>query len=202
MCPGGTVVGATGQEGSVVTNGMSEHARMGDNSNAAILVSVTPSDFGSDSPLAGIELQRRIERRAFSLTDSYRAPVCALSDVMGGGGTASAPAVRPSYLRGTETVSPRAYLPDYVTDSLKAGFLDFDRWMPGYMLEGAALTGPETRTTSPVRMTRGESREAIGIAGLYPAGEGAGYAGGIVSSAQDGLRTAEAIIMKYSTKGQ
>ena len=197
MCPGGTVVAATGQEGAVVTNGMSESRRMGDNSNAAILVSATPEDFPDSTPLGGIALQEQIERLAYGLASEYKAPCCSLSDIMSGGSTASLPDVMPSYGRGTELVSPRKYLPDFVTDSLQGGFSDFDAWMDGFSIGGAALTGPETRTTSPVKMTRTETREALGISGLYPVGEGAGYAGGIISSAQDGLRTAEAIVNKY-----
>ena len=198
MCPGGTVVGATDREGAIVTNGMSEYARMGDNSNAAILVSVTPSDFGSDDPLAGMELQRRIESLAYASTNNYRAPSCSLADLLGGGRTASSPEVTPTYQPGVEQVPLRAYLPDYITDSLAEGFADFDKWLPGFSQGGVALTGPETRTTSPVRMLRGDDRMAKGIVGLYPVGEGAGYAGGIITSATDGLRTACAVIARFN----
>ena len=197
MCPGGEVVAASGEENCIVTNGMSEFARMADNSNAALLVSVTPNDFGSDSPLAGLEYQRKIERDAFALSEKYKAPCQRLGDLLNGNGACGIGGVNPSYRRGTSLIDAREYLPDYVVDSLCASIQDFDDWLPGYNYADAILTGPETRTTSPIRITRGEGGEAIGFAGIYPAGEGAGYAGGIVSSATDGLRTAEKLIEKY-----
>ena len=194
MCPGGTVVAAAGEQGGIVTNGMSEYARNADNSNAALLVSVTPADFGSDDPLAGIALQQMIERRAFSVAgESYKAPSFPLGSFMNGEPTEC---ISPSYPVGTEQISPEVYLPDYVTHSLRAAIPDFDAWMPGYNLSSAVLTGPETRTTSPVRLRRTSDYEAEGIRGLYPTGEGAGYAGGIISSARDGLMVAEALIQK------
>ncbi len=196
MCPGGEVVAASGEVGCTVTNGMSEFARMADNSNAALLVSVTPSDFGSDSPLAGLEFQRKIERRAFALTKNYKAPCQRLEDLLGGTLTGIGE-VKPSYKRGTEIIDAREYLPEYVVESLKESIKDFDDWLPGYNYADAVLTGPETRTTSPIRITRGESGEVLGFTGIFPAGEGAGYAGGIVSSATDGLRMAEKLIEKY-----
>ena len=196
MCPGGSVVAASSEQGGIVTNGMSEYARDADNSNAAFLVSVTPEDFPSDDPLAGILLQRSIERAAFSVAGkSYRAPATSLG-AFKGGQEAKLGSVKPSYPVGVETISPEKYLPEYITDSLKEAISDFDSWMPGFYLSDAVMTGPETRTTSPVRVLRDEGYEAIGIKGLYPAGEGAGYAGGIVSSARDGLLVAEAIIKK------
>ncbi len=200
MCPGGTVVAAASENGGIVTNGMSEYARCADNSNSALLVSVTPVDFASDDPLAGIELQRRIEERAYRLSGSYRAPSQRLSDLMENRGTGTYGSVIPSYPLGTEMIPTREYLPDYVTDSLVASIEDFDRWMPGFNFGDAVLTGPETRTTSPVRIERDSTRECIGFSGIYPAGEGAGYAGGIVSSAVDGLYVAESIIEKYRAK--
>jgi len=194
MCPGGTVVHAASERGGIVTNGMSENARDGENSNAALLVSATPADFGSDDPLAGIELQRRIERRAFAIAGgSYRAPSASLDSFMSGG-EADIRAVRPTYPVGVEPISPDEYLPPFVTDSLRAAMPDFDAWMPGYFLGDAVLTGPETRTTSPVRVLRDADFHAFGIEGLYPIGEGAGYAGGIISSARDGVMCAEAIL--------
>jgi uncharacterized FAD-dependent dehydrogenase len=197
MCPGGTVVSAASEEGGIVTNGMSEFLRDADNSNAAFLVSVTPDDFGND-PLAGIELQRKIERRAFTVAGSdYRAPSTTMEAFVKGN-SATIGSVKPSYQRGVITASAEEYLPKFVTDSLKCGISDFDDWMNGFYYPDAVLTGPETRTTSPVRVHRDERYEAIGIAGLYPTGEGAGYAGGIVSSARDGLMVAEAIINKYA----
>ena len=198
MCPGGTVVAATSSAGGIVTNGMSEHARMGENSNAAILVSVTPEDFETEHPLGGIALQEKIERAAYSLSDSYRAPVSTLRDFMEGNKPLSLGAVEPTYPVGTFTELPEKYLPEYVTDSIRGGIVDFDAWMPGYAFGDAVFTGPETRTTSPVRMNREADGTAIGIAGVYPSGEGAGYAGGIVSSARDGIVQAEKLIMTFS----
>ena len=197
MCPGGTVVAAASEQGGIVTNGMSEFARNADNSNAAFLVSVTPDDFGSDDVLAGIELQRRIEKRAFSVAGGkYKAPTTTLGAFAERRAAELPTTVKPSYPIGTEAISPEEYLPDYITDSLRASIADFDSWMGGFYLPEAAMTGPETRTTSPIRLLRTGGFEADGIAGLYPTGEGAGYAGGIVSSARDGLMVAEAIINK------
>ena len=196
MCPGGTVVSAASEEGGIVTNGMSEYLRDGENSNAAFLVSVTPEDFGSD-PLAGIELQRQIERRAFEVGgEDYKAPSTTMEAFMNGN-PATIGSVKPSYQRGVITASAEEYLPEFITDSLKKGIADFDDWMGGFYYPDAVLTGPETRTTSPVRVHRDEHYESVGIKGLYPTGEGAGYAGGIVSSARDGLMVAESIINKY-----
>lgn len=197
MCPGGTVVAAASEQGVIVTNGMSEYARNADNSNAAFLVSVTPADFDSDDALAGIELQRRIEQTAFKVAgESYRAPTTCIEAFMNGDKPRLS-SVNPSYPIGTELISPESYLPEYITDSLRLAIPDFDAWMKGFYYPDAAMTGPETRTTSPVRVLRGEDFEAIGIKGLYPTGEGAGYSGGIVSSARDGLMVAEAIINKH-----
>ena len=193
MCPGGTVVAATSSHGRVVTNGMSEYSRMADNSNAAILVSVTPEDFDSASPLAGIEYQKKIEEKVFGIGAAYRAPAMRLSELYGDSIGAFG-SVLPSYPRGTVRANASEYLPDFITDSLRAGFLDFDKWMPGYALSDAVLTGAETRSTSPVRILRTESFEAVGISGLYPVGEGAGYAGGIISSAKDGATCALSIL--------
>ncbi len=198
MCPGGTVVAATSEEGGIVTNGMSENARMADNSNAALLVSVTPRDFASDDPLSGFELQRRIEKRAFALSGDYRAPAFRLYDFLDGNKDTSFTDTLPSYPRGTVNCSPNEYLPEYVTESLRLAIPDFDDWLSGYNYPGAVLTGPETRTTSPIRILREETGMANGFVGIYPSGEGAGYAGGIVSSAVDGIRIAEKLINRYS----
>ena len=196
MCPGGQVVAATSEEGGIVTNGMSEYARMADNSNAALLVSVTPEDFGSDDPLAGIALQQRIERAAYSVTGSYKAPTVRLAELITGGTPTSA-GVKPSYPVGTVSADPRSYMPDFIPLSIAEAMPDFDAWLPGYMYGDAVLTGPETRTTSPVRIERDETGCAYGFLGIYPTGEGAGYAGGIVSSAVDGIRMAEKAIKKH-----
>lgn len=196
MCPGGSVVAATSREDCVVTNGMSEHARDGENSNAALLVSVTPEDFGSESALAGIALQRKIEKAAFSAAGGdYTAPVWRISDLLDKKTTSHIGEVTPSYPRGWELVPPGEYLPEYITDSLRAAIRDFDEWLPGFYYPDAILTGAETRSTSPVRVERGEDYQSLTHRGLYPAGEGAGYAGGIISSATDGVRAAEALIL-------
>jgi uncharacterized FAD-dependent dehydrogenase len=199
MCPGGTVVPATSECGGVVTNGMSEFNRDADNSNCALLVSVTPDDFGSDHALAGIEFQRKIEQNAFSLSNSYCAPIAKMSDIFENKNpNGELGMVNPSYSIGTFPCSPEKYMPEYITNSLKASFKDFDDWMPGFYLPDAVLTGPETRTTSPIRMLRNEkTREALAHPRVYPAGEGAGYAGGIVTSAYDGVLSALALLEKF-----
>lgn len=196
MCPGGTVVPAASEKEGIVTNGMSEFLRNGENSNAAFLVSVTPSDFGSDDALAGIEYQRKIEKCAYGLTSSYRAPAVKMSDFKENINPSGFGGVTPTYPIGTEEISPNKYLPEFITDSLRAAISDFDEWMPGFYLGDAVLTGPETRSTSPVKVIRTEKYEVPTVSGLYPAGEGAGYSGGIVSSAADGIKCAESLLNK------
>ena len=198
MCPGGSVVAASSDPSGIVTNGMSEYARMAENSNAAILVSVTPADFSSEHPLSGIQYQEGLERLAYSITEAGRAPLATVRGLMSRDYTYAPDEVQPSYPRGTAAIRLEELFPSYVTDSLRAGLSDFDAWLPGFAHPSAVLTGPETRTTSPVRMLRGEGGEAVGFSGIFPAGEGAGYAGGIVSSATDGIREAEKLILKYS----
>ncbi|MBE6645124.1 MAG: hypothetical protein E7612_07090 [Ruminococcaceae bacterium] len=194
MCPGGTVVAAASEEGGIVTNGMSEYLRDGENSNAAFLVSVTPTDFASDSALAGLELQRKIEKAAYSLTSAYKAPAVTMRDFADKNKATGFGSVNPSYPIGVEPISPEEYLPPFVTESLRESIKDFEAWMPGFYMDDAVLTGPETRTTSPVRVLRDEKYEALTIKGLYPLGEGAGYTGGIVSSAVDGIKCAEVLL--------
>ena len=197
MCPGGTVVAAASEEDGVCTNGMSAHARDAQNSNSALLVSVTPADFPSEHPLAGIELQKELERAAFLAGGSDgSAPCIRMGDFMEKNVPESLGAVRPSYPRGVRPGSLEAYLPSFITESLREGIRDFDVWMPGFYYPDALLTGVEARSTSPVRVLRSGSGESTEILGLYPCGEGAGYAGGIVSSAADGVR----IAMKYAEK--
>jgi uncharacterized FAD-dependent dehydrogenase len=197
MCPGGEVVAATSEHGAIVTNGMSEYARMADNSNAAILVSVEPKDFGSDDPLAGIELQRRIERAAYDLSASYKAPAVRLAKLLDKNSEGGFGDVTPSYPVGVIEASPYDYMPEYIPSSIAAAMPDFDAWLGGFSLGDAVLTGPETRTTSPVRIERESDGCAPGFVGVYPTGEGAGYAGGIVSSAVDGIKMAEKAIEKH-----
>ena len=191
MCPGGTVVAAASADGRLVTNGMSNSARDGKNANAAFLVSVTPEDFGSNHPLAGIEYQKRIERAAFaSGGEDFTAPVCRMEDFMNGRESTSLGCVAPTYPLGYRFASPDAYLPVELCSSLRAAITDFDLWQSGFYFPDAILTGAETRSTSPIRIPRDESGESVTHRGIYPVGEGAGYAGGIVSSAIDGVRAA------------
>ena len=194
MCPGGSVVAAASEAGGIVTNGMSKSGRDGDNSNAAFLVSLTPEDFGSTDPLAGIALQKRIEECAYRLTSSYKAPSQRMEDFIKGRKSESFGDITPSYPIGTEFFRCEEYLPEIITDSLKAAISDFEDWMPGFYSPDSPLTGPETRSTSPVRVERGEDFSALGIQGLYPVGEGAGYSGGIISSARDGAMAAMRIL--------
>ena len=195
MCPGGSVVAATNEGCGIVTNGMSEQARDGENSNSALLVSVTPDDFPGGI-LSGIDYQGAIERTAFAVTSSYVAPAERLSHFMGRVGENKEYDVVASYPLGVCMTDLDTVLPSYITDSLRAGISDFDKWMPGFDSDDAILTAPETRTTSPIRVLRGDDKSALGVKGLYPAGEGAGYAGGIISSARDGVIVAEAILLK------
>lgn len=195
MCPGGTVVAATSEKNRLTTNGMSEFARNGRNANTALLVTVHKEDFGSDNPLAGMDFQRKIEKEAFlSGGGGYRAPVQRLEDFMEKRNSTAFGNVLPTYLPGTEFAEVDSYLPDYISNSLREAIKEMGEWMPGYEFADALLTGAETRSSSPVRITRGESFEAIGIKGLYPCGEGAGYAGGIISAAVDGVLCAEKIL--------
>ena len=195
MCPGGSVVAAASEDGGIVTNGMSDFSRGSDNSNSALLVSVTPSDFESDDILAGLDLQRSIESAAFLVAGGdYKAPGIRMEDLLLKKDPRPFGDVTPSYPRGVEPVSPQTYLPGYITESIREAIGDFDDWMGGFYYPDAVFTGPETRSTSPIRVLREDTLEVIGVKGLYPAGEGAGYAGGIVSSAVDGIKCAEAVI--------
>jgi len=196
MCPGGSVVAAASEQGGVVTNGMSAYARDLTNANAAFLVSVLPSDYGGDDPLAGIEFQRRIEQGVFGLCEGYKAPVQLLGDFMKKENSSSFGAVYPTYPRGTFFKETDSYLPSFVTDSLRLAMPQFEAYLPGFVIPDAVMTGAETRSTSPVRIERNESRQAVGMSGLYPCGEGSGHAGGIVSSAADGIISALALLEK------
>ncbi len=195
MCPGGTVVAATSEENGLTTNGMSEFARDGKNANSALLVTVEKKDFGSDHPLAGVAFQRRIESAAFIAGGGdYRAPVQRLEDFLQKRKTKAFGDVLPTYLPGTEFAEIDSYLPNYISNSLRQAIVEMGEWMPGFAYPDALLTGAETRSSSPVRIKRGESFEAMDIKGLYPCGEGAGYAGGIISAAVDGVLCAEQIL--------
>lgn len=193
MCPGGSVVAATSSEGAVVTNGMSLHARDGENSNSALLVSVVPEDFGG-SPLLGIAFQEKYERLAFDMTGDFRAPAVCMEDFLGRRVGKTFGEVRPTYPRGVTLCGVDDCLPDFATESIRQAIPEFEAHMPGFFLPDALLTGVETRSTSPVRILRNANCETI--PGLYVCGEGAGYAGGIVSSAVDGIRAAESLLKK------
>lgn len=193
MCPGGSVVAAATEDGTVVTNGMSNRGRDGENSNAALLVSVTPNDFGG-TPMGGLALQAALERKSYKIAQDGRAPSQMLEDFMENHVTSFLGDVTPSYPRGVVFARAEDYLPDFITASLRAAVPRMNEFMPGFYYPDAVMTGVETRTTSPIRILRNETLEAVGFHGLYPAGEGAGYAGGIVSSAADGIRVALQIL--------
>ncbi len=195
MCPGGTVVAAASEENGVVTNGMSEYRRDGRNSNSALFVTLDKEDFKSGHPLAGVMFQRRIEAAAFKAGGGgYRAPVQRLEDFLCGRDTTSFGDVLPTYLPGTGFARMDSYMPDTVDASLRQAIREMGEWMPGFAYPDALLTGAETRSSSPVCIVRDDDYEAVGLKGLYPCGEGAGYAGGILSAAVDGIKCAEHIL--------
>jgi len=197
MCPGGSVVAAASEENTVVTNGMSDFARNGENSNSAVAVSVLPEDTGTNF-LGGIEFQRRLEKIAFEAGGgSYAAPVQLSSDFVSGVKTTSLKSVKPTYPCGYEFAELGKILPGFVTELLKEGLTEFDKKIKGFALGEGVLTGIETRTSAPLRILRGEDFSSLSVKGLFPCGEGAGYAGGITSAAADGLRIAEYIIENY-----
>lgn len=198
MCPGGIVVAAASEDERLVSNGMSYHARDLANANSALVVTVNPDDFNGDSPLRGMEFQRHYENLAYKLGgENYKAPVQLVGDFMQDKVSMKLGEVTPSYTAGYEFKDLRKCLPDYVIESLKEGILDFDRKIKGYASYDSVLTGIETRTSAPVRIIRDELLQSISIKGLYPSGEGAGFAGGIISAAVDGIKVAEKIIEKY-----
>ena len=191
MCPGGFVIPAASQPDGVVVNGMSLHARDAANSNAALLVGVRPDDFGDDHPLSGFLLQRQIEKAAYSAAGGgYRAPAQRVEDFLAARESRSFGNVVPSYQPGVSPVDLHAVFPAFITDNLKTGLRAMNAQLPGFAMPDAVLTGPETRSSSPVRMLRVSCGEAEDLSGLFPVGEGAGYAGGIVSSAVDGITAA------------
>jgi uncharacterized FAD-dependent dehydrogenase len=197
MCPGGWVVAAASEAGGVVTNGMSRFAREGANANAALLVSVMPSDFEDDHPLAGVRFQRRWESAAFELGGgAFRAPAQLMGDFLQGVASSAAGDVQPTYPRGVEYADLARCLPDFAVASLRQAAPVFDRRMHGFATRDAVLTGVETRSSSPVRVVRDDTMQS-NLEGVYPCGEGAGYAGGIMSAAVDGMRCAEAVVERY-----
>jgi len=198
MCPGGTVVAAASEPERVVTNGMSQYSRNERNANAAIVVGIEPKDFAafddSGSPLAGIALQRALESRAYELGGrDYSAPAQLVGDFIKGRASAELGSVQPSYKPGVHLTDLAPALPEYAIDAIREALPAFDRQIKGFAMHDALLTGVETRTSSPVRIRRNDDYQSLNTRGLFPAGEGAGYAGGILSAAVDGIRVAEAV---------
>lgn len=189
MCPGGYVIPATSEEGCVVTNGMSYHARGGDNANSALLVGVDPEDFGLDNVLAGVELQRKYEMMAYNVSHSYKAPCQKIGDLLENRESSSLGKVKPTYNLGVQLCDLRSCLPSFVVESLRLGIKVFDRKIKGFADNDAVLTGVESRSSSPIRILRDEYGNSS-IQGLIPCGEGAGYAGGITSACVDGITMA------------
>ncbi len=196
MCPGGQVVAAASEESGVVVNGMSYFARDGENANSALLISVGPGDFGSDDPLAGVRFQRRWEEAAFCAGGSdYHAPAQLVGDFLNKKPSKKGGGVKPSYLPGVKWTCLDECLPEFVADSMRQALPMLDRKLKGFAAPDAVLTGVEMRSSSPVRIERDKSCRSE-LKGLYPCGEGAGYAGGILSAAVDGIRCADALMME------
>ena len=194
MCPGGTVVAASSEDGGMVVNGMSEYARDKENANCALLVGIEPP-FDTDHPLAGMYLQRDIEQKAFKLGGGdYTAPAQLLGDFLKDSPSTKLGSVNPSCPTGVTMTDIRQVLPKKVTDTIAGAIYEFDKKLKGFNLYDAVLTAPESRSSSPIRICRDEFFQATRLRGLYPSGEGAGYAGGIVSAAVDGIRCAEAVL--------
>jgi len=194
MCPGGTVVAATSEEGRVVTNGMSQYSRNERNANAGIVVGITPEADYPGHPLAGIALQRHWESNAFVAGgSSYRAPAQRVGDFLAGRASTELGSVVPSYRPGVTPTDLSTCLPDYAIAAIREALPAFGRQLRGFDMEDAVLTGVETRTSSPIRVPRGEDLQSVNTHGLYPAGEGAGFAGGILSAGVDGIKVAEAV---------
>ncbi len=195
MCPGGYVVAAASDAGGVVTNGMSYADRAGENANAALLVTVNPKDFPGDGPLSGMYWQRSIEEAAYEVGGGgYLAPAQTVGDFLAGRPSIGPGSVMPTYRPGVAWCDLQKVLPQKIADSLKEALPQLDGNLKGFASPDAVLTAPETRSSSPVRILRGEDKQSVSLRGLYPCGEGAGYAGGIMSAAIDGIMTAEAIL--------
>ena len=196
MCPGGTVVAATSEVGRVVTNGMSQYSRNERNANAGIVVGITPEDFTSNHPLAGIELQRSLESHAYVLGGStYEAPGQLVGDFVKGRASNALGSVEPSYKPGVKLGDLASSLPSYAIEAIREAIPAFGKKIKGFDLPDAVLTGVETRTSSPLKITRGEDFQSLNVRGLFPAGEGASYAGGILSAGVDGIKVAEAVAL-------
>ncbi|WP_423379364.1 NAD(P)/FAD-dependent oxidoreductase [Burkholderia sp. LMG 32019] len=199
MCPGGTVVAATSEPGRVVTNGMSQYSRAERNANAGIVVGITPDDYPG-GPLAGIAFQRKWEERAFELGGGdYRAPGQLVGDFIAGRPSTSLGSVEPSYKPGVNPTDLSTALPDYVIEAIREALPEIDKKIAGFAMHDAVLTGVETRTSSPIRIRRKDDYQSMNVDGLYPAGEGAGYAGGIYSAAIDGIEVAQAVALSMTS---
>jgi uncharacterized FAD-dependent dehydrogenase len=200
MCPGGTVVAAASEPGRVVTNGMSQYSRAERNANAGIVVGITPADYPG-GPLAGIAFQRHWEERAFTAGGSnYKAPAQRVGDFLARKPSTALGDVVPSYRPGVTPADLADCLPDYAVDAIREALPGFDKQIKGFALADAVMTGVETRTSSPIRIPRDASYQSLNTRGLYPAGEGAGYAGGILSAGVDGIRIAEAVALSITGK--
>jgi hypothetical protein len=229
MCPGGTVVAATSEPGRVVTNGMSQYSRNERNANAGMVVGIDPPDYPQDTaawvaaygeadgtryaeqartltaqkkthPLAGVVFQRQLESRAFEVGgQTYDAPAQRVGDFLAGQPSAALGSVEPSYQPGVKLVDLAQVLPDFAVTAMREALPVFGRKIKGYDMPDAVLTGVETRTSSPLRITRGADFQSLNVRGLYPAGEGAGYAGGILSAGVDGIKVAEAVAQELLT---
>ncbi|WP_188658832.1 NAD(P)/FAD-dependent oxidoreductase [Sphingomonas metalli] len=199
MCPGGTVVAATSEEGRVATNGMSQYSRNERNANSGFVVAIDPARDYPGDPLAGIALQRRLEEQAFVAGgSSYRAPAQRVGDFLAGRPSTSLGGIVPSYRPGVTPTDLAACLPDFVVEAMREAIPVFGKQIDGYDHPDVVMTGVETRTSSPVRFTRGDDMQSLNTRGLFPAGEGAGYAGGILSAAVDGIKVAEAVALSLA----
>lgn len=196
MCPGGNVLASSSEKETIVTNGMSYHARDGKNANSAVLVGITPADFPDNTPLGGFALQRKIEHAAYQLTNTYQAPYITAGKLLNQTTETAYGKVTPTYRPGVFYSDPQEYLPDYAVTSIRQALPLFAKKISCFSDPEAVLTGPETRSSSPVRLTRDDTLQSVSLKGLYPCGEGAGYAGGIMSAAVDGIKCAMAILEK------
>jgi uncharacterized FAD-dependent dehydrogenase len=195
MCPGGTVVAATSEAGRVVTNGMSQYSRAERNANAGMVVGISPDDYPGDV-LSGIDYQRHWESAAFAAGGGdYRAPAQLVSDFLAGRPSTALGDVLPSYKPGVTPTDLARCLPDFAVEAMREALLAFDQQLSGFARPDAVMTGVETRTSSPIRIPRGFDFQSVNTVGLFPAGEGAGYAGGILSAGVDGIRVAEALAL-------
>jgi uncharacterized FAD-dependent dehydrogenase len=197
MCPGGTVVAATSEPNRVVTNGMSQYSRNERNANAGIVVGITPEDYPG-GPLAGLDFQRALESKAYELGGStYEAPGQLVGDFLVGKASTEFGSVMPSYKPGVHLTDLGDSLPSYAIEAIREAIPAFEKQIKGFSMKDAVLTGVETRTSSPLRISRGANFQSLNVKGLYPAGEGAGYAGGILSAGVDGIKVAEAVALDY-----